>query len=95
MFSDFMQVLHSAREVYTKNYYFSMHILFTKIYLLQKQILNPKNYSKQELIWNFLYKLLIVVCTCMQKFRALQRVDICKQIILYLSSYNFVQEFTV
>jgi hypothetical protein len=25
----------------------------------------------------------------MQKFRALQRVDICKQIFVYLSSYNF------
>jgi hypothetical protein len=30
----------------------------------------------------------------MQKLRALQSVDICKQIFLYLSSYNFVQEFT-
>jgi hypothetical protein len=29
----------------------------------------------------------------MKKFRALQSVDICKQIFLYLSSYNFVQEF--
>jgi hypothetical protein len=28
----------------------------------------------------------------MQKFRVLQSVDICKQIFLYLSSYNFVQE---
>jgi hypothetical protein len=40
------------------------------------------------------YKLLTMLCTCMQKFRALQSVDICKQISLYLSSYNFVQEFT-
>jgi hypothetical protein len=30
-----------------------------------------------------------MVCTCMQKFRALQSADICKQIFLYLSSYNF------
>jgi hypothetical protein len=30
----------------------------------------------------------------MQKFRALQGIDICKQTFLYLSSYNFVQEFT-
>jgi hypothetical protein len=30
----------------------------------------------------------------MQKFRTLQSVDIHKQIFLYLSSYNFVQEFT-
>jgi hypothetical protein len=36
-----------------------------------------------------LYKLLTMVCTCMQKFRALQSADICKQIFLYLSSYNF------
>jgi hypothetical protein len=25
----FMQVLNSARDIYTKNYYFSMYILFT------------------------------------------------------------------
>jgi hypothetical protein len=35
-----------------------------------------------------------MVCTCMQKFQALQSVDIYKQIFLYLSSYNFTQEFT-
>jgi hypothetical protein len=40
------------------------------------------------------YKLPKMVCACMQNFRALQGVDICKQIFLYLSSYNFVQEFT-
>jgi hypothetical protein len=28
----------------------------------------------------------------LEKFRALQSVDICKQIFLYLSFYNFVQE---
>jgi hypothetical protein len=49
MLSDFMQVLNSARDIYTKNHYFSMHILFTTISLLQKQGLNPRNYSKQEL----------------------------------------------
>jgi hypothetical protein len=27
-----------------------MHILFSTIYLLQEQRLNPKNYSNQELI---------------------------------------------
>jgi hypothetical protein len=43
---------------------------------------------------NFLYKLLTMVCTCIEKFRALQSVDIYKQIFLYLSYYNFVQEFT-
>jgi hypothetical protein len=50
MLSDFIQVLNSAREFYTKNYYFPRHILFTIISLLQKQRLNPINYSKQELI---------------------------------------------
>jgi hypothetical protein len=50
MFSDFIQVLNSAREFYTLNYYFPMHILFTTIYLLQKKILNPRTYSNQELI---------------------------------------------
>jgi hypothetical protein len=49
MISDFMQVLNSARNVYTKNYYFPKHILFTTISLLQKQRLNPRNYSKQEI----------------------------------------------
>jgi hypothetical protein len=50
MLSDFMQVLNSARNVYTKNYYFPKHILFTTISLLQKQRLNPRNYCKQEII---------------------------------------------
>jgi hypothetical protein len=50
MLADFIQVLNSARDVYTKNYYFSMHILFTTTSLLQKQRLNPRNYSKQEII---------------------------------------------
>jgi hypothetical protein len=40
------------------------------------------------------YKLPTMVCTCMQKLRVLQNVDICKQIFLYLSSYSFVQKFT-
>jgi hypothetical protein len=50
MLYDFMQVLNSARNVYTKNYHFPKHILFTTISLLQKQRLNPRNYSKQEII---------------------------------------------
>jgi hypothetical protein len=50
MLSDFMQVLNSGRNVYTKNYYFPKHILFTTISLLQKQRLNPRNYSKKEII---------------------------------------------
>jgi hypothetical protein len=54
--SDFMQVLNSIRKHYTNNEYFYRHILFTKIYLLHEQKLNPKNYSKQEVIMNnFVY----------------------------------------
>jgi hypothetical protein len=50
MLSNFIQVLNSAREVYTKNYYFSNSKLFSTISLLQKLRLNHRNYSKQELI---------------------------------------------
>jgi hypothetical protein len=46
----FSEVLNSARDIYTKNHYFYMHVLFTTISLLPKQRLNPRNYSKQELI---------------------------------------------
>jgi hypothetical protein len=45
-----MQGLNSTREFSTKNYYFAMHILFSTIYLLQGQELNPRIYSKKELI---------------------------------------------
>jgi hypothetical protein len=56
MLSDFIQVLNSAREFYTKNQYFSNHKLFSTISLLQKKRLNPRNYSKQESIMElFLY----------------------------------------
>jgi hypothetical protein len=48
--SDFIQVLNILRKHPTKNEYFPMHILFTTIYLLQEQELNPRIYSKQELI---------------------------------------------
>jgi hypothetical protein len=50
MFSDLIQVLHSARKIYTKNKHFSNPKLFSIISLLQKQRLNPRNYSKQEFI---------------------------------------------
>jgi hypothetical protein len=50
MLSDFMQVLNSARDIYTKNCYFYNFNLFSKISLLQKKRLNPGNYSKQEII---------------------------------------------
>jgi hypothetical protein len=91
---DFIHVLNSAREFYTKNQHFPSHISFTTISLLQRQRLNPRNCSKQALNMELFYKLLTMVCECMQNFRALQGVDICKQIFLYLSSYNFVQEIT-
>jgi hypothetical protein len=38
-----------------------MHISFSTIYLLQEQQLNRRNYSKQELIMNILYKLLSLI----------------------------------
>jgi hypothetical protein len=54
IFSDFIHVLYSARKLYTKNQYFSNHKLFSTISLLQKQRLNPRNYSKQALIMELL-----------------------------------------
>ena len=48
MLSDFIQVLNNARDIYTKNHYFSNSKTFSTISLLQKQRLNPRNYSKQE-----------------------------------------------
>jgi hypothetical protein len=54
MLSEFMQVLNSRRKHPTKNEYFYRQIIFTTIYLLQEQKLNPRNYSEQELnIRNF------------------------------------------
>jgi hypothetical protein len=47
--SDFMQVLNNIRKHPTKNKYFSEHILFSKIYLLQEQRLNPRNFLEQEI----------------------------------------------
>jgi hypothetical protein len=49
MFYDFIQVLNSIKKHPTKNEYFSRHIIFTIIYLLQEQKLNPRIYSEQEL----------------------------------------------
>jgi hypothetical protein len=45
-----MHGLNNSREFATNNYYFPMHILFTTIYLLQEQEINPRIYSKQKLI---------------------------------------------
>jgi hypothetical protein len=44
LFYDFVHVLHSIRKHPTKNEYFPMHTLFTIIYLLQDQKLNPRHY---------------------------------------------------
>jgi hypothetical protein len=44
-----MQVLISIRKHYTKNEYFSRHIIFTTIYLLLDQKLNHNKYSGQEI----------------------------------------------
>jgi hypothetical protein len=49
MLHDFMQVLNIKRKHYTKDDYFSTHTLFSTIYLLQGQRLNPGNYSKQKI----------------------------------------------
>jgi hypothetical protein len=48
-FYDFIQFLYSIRKHYTKNKYFPKHILFTMIYLIQEQNLNPRNYPKQKI----------------------------------------------
>jgi hypothetical protein len=47
MVYDFMKVLQSTRKHPTKNEYFYKHILFSTIYLLHEQKLNPKNYCEQ------------------------------------------------
>jgi hypothetical protein len=50
MFSNFIQVINSAREYYTKNEYIFMYILFSTIYLLQGQQLNHDKYPENEII---------------------------------------------
>jgi hypothetical protein len=49
MLYDFMQVTYSTREHHAKNEDFSMHMLFTTIYLIQEQKLNPNKYSDLEI----------------------------------------------
>jgi hypothetical protein len=54
MRSDVLQVLNSIRKHYTRKEYFPKPILFTIIYLLQKEKLNHRNYSSQKInISNF------------------------------------------
>jgi hypothetical protein len=40
LFYDFMQVLYNTRKLPTKSLYFTKHILFSTIYLLQERKLN-------------------------------------------------------
>jgi hypothetical protein len=47
--SDFMQVLHNIYKHPTKNEYLPKHILFSTIYLMQEQKLNPNKYSEQDI----------------------------------------------
>jgi hypothetical protein len=49
LLSDFLQVLNSIKKHLTKNEHFSMHILFSTIYLLHEQKLNPNKYFEQEI----------------------------------------------
>jgi hypothetical protein len=50
MVYDFLQVIHIKRCQSTRNDHLPMYILFTIIYLLQEQKLNPRNYSEQVTI---------------------------------------------
>jgi hypothetical protein len=49
MLYDFMQILNIKRRLSTKDEHFSKHILFTMIYLLQKQKLKYNNYPEQQI----------------------------------------------
>jgi hypothetical protein len=49
MVYDFLQVIGIKRSYSTKDDYFSKYIQFTTIYLLQKQKLKHKNYSKPKI----------------------------------------------
>jgi hypothetical protein len=75
-FSNFILFLNSIRNDPTQNECFCMHILFTTIYLLHKQKLNHGNYSEQELNIGILYKIMSMMCTCIQSFRMLASIDI-------------------
>jgi hypothetical protein len=46
---DFLHVLHIKMSYSTKDHYFSTHILFTTIYLLQQQTLTHNHYSEQNI----------------------------------------------
>jgi hypothetical protein len=48
-FSDFVQVVSSIMKHPTKIDHCSKHNLFSTIYLLQEQKINPNTYSEQEI----------------------------------------------
>jgi hypothetical protein len=81
MLSDFMQVLNSSRDIYTKNYYFSNSKLFSTISLLQKQRLNHGNYSKQEINMKLFVWATGNDMDMHEKFRLIASIDICEQLI--------------
>jgi hypothetical protein len=86
MLYDFIQVLNCARDIYTKNHYFSKHILFTTISLLQKKRLNGRNYSKQEMIMK------LFVWATGNDMNVHEKIQIiCKH--RYLWTINLVSEF--
>jgi hypothetical protein len=81
MLSDFIQVLNSAMNIYTKNYCFSKHVLFTTISFLQKQRLNPRNYSKQEITMKLFVWATGDDMNMYANFRLFACIDICEQLI--------------
>jgi hypothetical protein len=65
-----MQALYNAMKPSTKNEYFPKYILFSTIYLMQEQKLNPNKYSEQDINMIIFYKLMLMMCTCMQCLEA-------------------------
>jgi hypothetical protein len=72
MLSNFMQVLNSASDIYTKNHYFPNSKLFSTISLLQKQRLNPRNYSKQEIIMKIIVWATVLDMNMHEKFQSIK-----------------------
>jgi hypothetical protein len=63
---DLMQVLISINKHPTKNEHFPKHTIFSTIYLLQKQKLNPNKYYEHEINMSKFLKATGMMCTCMQ-----------------------------
>jgi hypothetical protein len=77
MVYDFMQVVSSIKKHITNIEYFPKPILFTTIYLMQEQKLNPNKYYEKDIIIKKNYKLLNSLCTCMQIFEILLFMHFC------------------